>query len=177
MVQVNPDNQTGEGTVWFDYFSVTGAPPPPKKINIRAIVGGVVGGISILILLVLLLLFYRRRRLLKDTPVEPCESPVTRPPVLFLSYFLQFQPTLAMSRETQNTMLWHPPTSPSPRLPLCRKRQKVVVARMVPLHPLQSLCSTEIVACDMLILYPFFQIIKSNFPPYTAQFNSLYFCG
>lgn len=171
MVQVNPNNQSDEGTIWFDYFSVTGAPPPPKKTNIGAVVGGVVGGITILILLVLLLLFYRRRkRLSKDIPVEPCES-ATRPPVLSLSYLLQFQLTPTMSCETQNTMPWHPPTSPSPRLPLCRKLQKAVVARMVPLHPLQSLCSTGIVAYEMLILYLFFQIMKSNFPPYTAQFK------
>ena len=79
MVKVNPNDQSGpcEGTIWFDYFEITGAPWPQKKNNIGAIVGGVVGGVSILILLVLLLLFYRRRRLSKDIPVNPCESPHT----------------------------------------------------------------------------------------------------
>jgi hypothetical protein len=101
MVKVNPNDQSGEGTVWFDYFNVTGAPSPQKKNNIGAIVGGVVGGISILILLVSLLLFYRRRRLSKDIPVDPCESP-HQPPVLYFSCFLQFQPTPTMFRQTQN---------------------------------------------------------------------------
>ena len=77
MVKVNSNDQSGEGTIWFDYFNVTGAPSPQKKTNVGAIVGGAVGGSSILILLVLLLLFYRRRRLSKDTPVEPCKSPPT----------------------------------------------------------------------------------------------------
>ena len=74
MVQLNPNPEPNQGTIWFDYFEVTGAPYPQKKNNIGAIVGGVVGGISILILLVLLLLFYRRRRLSKDIPINPCES-------------------------------------------------------------------------------------------------------
>ncbi|KIM38526.1 hypothetical protein M413DRAFT_12732 [Hebeloma cylindrosporum] len=43
MVKINPNNQSGEGTIWFDYFKVTGAPPPQKNVNIGAIVGGVVG--------------------------------------------------------------------------------------------------------------------------------------
>ena len=104
-----------------------------------------------------------------------------------------------MSYQTPNTLPWHPPTSPPScpscpavnealaaswpcpsLLPLYRKRQEAV-ARMLHLHPLchplRSLCSTEIVAYDMLIPYPFFQVIESNFPRYTAQFNSIDFCG
>jgi len=74
MVKVNPyDNDPGEGTIWFDYFNVAGAPSPQEKNDLGAIIGGVVGGISILILLVLLLRFYCRRRLSKDIPVDPCE--------------------------------------------------------------------------------------------------------
>jgi len=80
MVKVNLNDGPGEGTIWFDYFNVTGAPSPQKKTNIGAIVGGVVGGVSFLMLLVLLFLFYRRRRrLAKDMPVDPCESPTERP--------------------------------------------------------------------------------------------------
>ena len=88
MVKVNSNDDSGEGTIWFDYFNITGAPSPQKKHNVGAIVGGVVGGTSILILLVLLLLFYRRRRVSKDIPVNPCELPYTHqsyPPHTFSS--------------------------------------------------------------------------------------------
>jgi len=75
MVKVNYNAaDPGEGTIWFDYFTVAGVPSPLKKKNVGAIVGGVVGGISVLILLVLLFHFYRRRRLSKDIPVDPCEA-------------------------------------------------------------------------------------------------------
>ena len=112
MVKVNPNDQSGEGTIWFDYFSVTGVPQdatavpspqkvtsPQKKTNVGAIVGGVVGGSSILILLLLLLFFYRRRRLSKDIPVDPCKSPHLQ--IFYFSCFLQFQSTPTMSRQTQ----------------------------------------------------------------------------
>ena len=34
----------------------------------------------------------------------------------------------------------------------------------------------RIVAYDMLILCPFFQVVESNFPLYTAKFDLVYFC-
>ena len=96
MVKINLDPQEGEGTIWFDYFNVTGVPlagvplasttpspvaPPPaaqkKANNIGPIVGGVVGGVLILVLLVMFLLFYRRRRRPSNNvklPIEP-ETP------------------------------------------------------------------------------------------------------
>ena len=95
MVKINPNPQQGEGTIWFDYFNVSGVPLPSTSSsspsssailpsaaqknsnNVGAIVRGVVGGSSNLILLVLLLLFYCWRCLSKDTPVEPCKSPPT----------------------------------------------------------------------------------------------------
>ena len=119
MVQVNPNpgNILGdhEGTIWFDYFSVTGAPSPPKKNNIGAIVGGVVGGITILILLVLLLLFYRRRRPSKDIPVEPCESPCA-----YQSYPSHSSPVPAHSDHVVRDTKHHPmaSTDQSPTTPL-----------------------------------------------------------
>ena len=63
MVKVNSNDDSGEGTIWFDYFKVTGVPSSQKKNHVGAIVGGVVGGISIPILLVLVLLFYCQRHL------------------------------------------------------------------------------------------------------------------
>lgn len=133
MVKINPNPQQGEGTIWFDYFNVTGVPlpststpapaaPPPaaqnKSNNIGPIVGGVVGGVLILILLVMLLLFYRRRtRPSKNvkSPIEPEAPPPGELPHhrSYISHFsFQFQPTPTFSLPTQITIR-RPPTDSS----------------------------------------------------------------
>ena len=103
---------------------------------------------------------------------------------------LQFQPTPTMFRQTQNTILWHQPTSPPsrpilkeglaaswprpPLLSLWRRRQEAVARLLLlHLHPLWRFCNIAIVADEQLILCPLFQVAESNFPLYTAQFNNL----
>jgi len=84
MVKVNPDPQGDhEGTIWFDYFSVTRplqaispslAQQPEKSNKIVPIVSSV----GIVVILILILLFYRRRKHLSGE-VEPTvrsESPI-----------------------------------------------------------------------------------------------------
>ncbi|EDR13038.1 uncharacterized protein LACBIDRAFT_322448 [Laccaria bicolor S238N-H82] len=91
MVKVNAESQSGEGTVWFDYFvanstgssstslttststtsassitnsdSATPTPTPTgKKSNLGGILGGVIGGVVLFLIFLLCLWRYRRRR-------------------------------------------------------------------------------------------------------------------
>ena len=152
MVRVNPNPEPGEGTIWFDYFNVTGvylpaySPTPSpssavahkKSKSIGPIIGEVVGGLLFLGLLVYLLLFCRRRKRLSKnvkSPIEPeaqapGESPCACRSSHFSHFLLQFQSTPSSLFQTQLTK-WGPPTGSSSHLP----RTKVQMATWLPSSP------------------------------------------
>ncbi|KAF8800069.1 hypothetical protein BYT27DRAFT_7227583 [Phlegmacium glaucopus] len=74
MVKVNPNAQAGEGTIWFDYFSVLDPRIQNSTIkskNIGAIVGGVIGGVFAVIFIILAVLFLRRRGKRRLDHIQP----------------------------------------------------------------------------------------------------------
>ncbi|KAJ7306973.1 hypothetical protein DFH08DRAFT_1088807 [Mycena albidolilacea] len=81
MVAVNDKAETGEGTVWFDYFKVTHAGSPPKKASHAALIGGVTAGAVVLIIALGLLFLYlrRRKRKYESTPSAPSTTPLPFP--------------------------------------------------------------------------------------------------
>jgi hypothetical protein len=78
MAKVNNDPEDGEGTIWFDYFTVYDpsgherTPPPNKALPKGAIVGAVMGSVICFALLFLGAFFWiRKRRLRLEDETRP----------------------------------------------------------------------------------------------------------
>lgn len=115
MVKVNNVTQSGEGTIWFDYFLVrdptvvtypttSSAPLTPttspisnsrQSTPIGSIVGGALGGLSLLLVAIFLLVLYRRGH----TKLSPKKIYNTLPPGDFGTKNTSIQPYLLGNRE------------------------------------------------------------------------------